>query len=252
MSARLEGFQTVRSVGSARGSTAPTQDESAFTEAARLDKQVDDSVNEINRLMREIGGRLEEVGLHVFEVYFNMDVERALSTQRQPSAGFSALLQRTGNTLNATRSQLVVSLRVAALNTRLKNTRWVDLTWSVRVELLPLLGSSLDFDALTAGVRYASQHRASVRQVREWVANKLQGATGREALTPVTTPTVTASEKAVSHYNALSRSVDRRRLINRFMNLPEDRRLSMLSNMKSGLRNLEKLTQEFEQAMSSD
>ena len=252
MSVRSNGSSAIHSGNQARSSTPQLDDQTAREEAARVERQVNDSVNEINRLMREIGGRLEEVGRHLFESYFDANAEQALAPTSNPPAGFMVLMQRSGSTLHCTRSQLVVALRVAALNTKLKNTKWVDLTWSARVELLPLLGSSMDFEALSAGVRYASQHRSSMRQVREWVANKLEGMSENNGPTPIQTPTVAASEKAVAHYNALAKSADRRKLIGRLLNLPEERQVAMLADMKSGLRNLEKLTQEFELARSSE
>jgi hypothetical protein len=252
MSVRSNGSFATRSATSARMATSHLDAQMTRQEAARLEKQVTDSVNEINRLMREIGGRFEEVGRHLFETYFDSNTEQALAPDSTRPAGFVALLQRAGSTLHATRSQLMVALRIAALNAKLRGTKWVDLSWSTRAELLPLLGSSLDFEALAAGVRYASQHRSSMRQVRDWMAKRTEGATASDTPATTPTPTVAASEKAVSHYNALSKSADRRKLINRFLNLPDERRAAMLANLKAGLRNLEKLTQEFEAAMTTE
>jgi hypothetical protein len=250
MSARNKGSVAVRSEVSGRSAKQSVEDSFEPVDSARIEKQVGESVTEINRLMREIGGRFDEIGRHLFNVYFKSDVEAALSTGRQPLE-YIALLQRAGDVLHATRSQLTVALRIAALSARLKNSKWVDLTWSTRVELLPLLGSDLDFEELGAGIRYANQHRTSMRQVREWVAKRLDGSKTESTEKPVVF-TVPASEKLATTCNALSKSATRRKLISRFMDLPDNRRAAMLTNLKGGLRSLEKLTHEFEEAMASE
>ena len=164
----------------ARTSTHPISPSAADdqrTDADReapLDPAVERSLDAlegyINRAMTEVGRQNETVADRAFTVLYEGDVAAALAVRLGNAPKYDALARRSGRTLLMDTGTLSRVVRIGALNHRLGEGKWSDLTWALKVELLPLLGAEQDFDRLGRGIAFASKPAVGRDDVRDWVA----------------------------------------------------------------------------------
>jgi hypothetical protein len=225
------------------------------TETPKLDAQtrrlVEKTIFRVNGLVAEAGERNDTIADHVFETFYDGDVQKALNPNKDAPAGFTALVEEADGALHLGRTQLFVAVRVGALNRRLERTAWTALGWTVKVELLRALGPDQSIERVSAGATFAAKQKASTREVRTWVEEQLSTAAppteGDEST--ASGPTFLAGRKALAVAAAIGKSADRRRWVNRFLKLREEEQSAYRSAVKSAARNLEKLSQELEAAM---
>jgi len=127
----------------------------------------------LNRLYGGATQRLEELANTAFRELFDGDVDEGLSPHKSNSARYQALLAMCGDSLHLDRGLLSRAVRIGALNSHFADRPWTRLPWSIKVELLPLLGADGDLKRLSSGITNASRASATVRSVREWVAANL-------------------------------------------------------------------------------
>ena len=224
-------------------------------DASTLDAQtrrlVEKAIVRVNGLVAEAGERYDAIADHVFETFYDGDVQKALNPNKEPPAGFAALVEEADGALHLGRTQLFQAVRVGALNRRLTKTAWSGLRWTLKVELLRALGPDQSMERVTAGATFTSKHKASSREVRAWVDEQLATATtpadGEELKS--TGPTFIAGRKAVEVGAAVGKSADRRRWVDRFLKLPDDEQSAYRTAVKAAARNLEKLSQEIDAAL---
>jgi hypothetical protein len=224
-------------------------------DASTLDAQtrriVEKTIVRVNGLVAEAGERNDAIADHVFETFYDGDVQKALNPNKDAPTGFAALVEEADGALHLGRTQLFCAVRVGALNRRLTKTAWSGLGWSMKVELLRALGPDQSMDRVSAGVTFASKHKASIREVRVWIEEQLATATAPSDGEDVkeTGPTFIAGRKAVEVGAAVGKSADRRRWVDRFLKLPDDEQSAYRTAVKAAARNLEKLAQELDAAL---
>ncbi len=241
-------------MGSKKHEEAPTEADAKTPQVPELDphtrRLVEKSIVRVNGLLSEVGGKYDAVADHLFETYYDGDVQRALSPTKDAPAGISALAREAEGALAMNRTALFHAVRIGALNRRFAKTVWRGLGWAVKTELLPLLGTDLNYERLSAGAAHASKTKASTRDVREWVARQLEAdAAGDEGEGPRAGPTFLAGRKALAVTSAMGKAADRRRWVDRYLKLQDDERGDFLTAVRASARILEKLAQELAAAV---
>ncbi|MFM2151877.1 MAG: hypothetical protein RL199_312 [Pseudomonadota bacterium] len=222
---------------------APTLD-------AQTRRQVEKTIARVNGLVTDAGGRYDDVADHLFETYYDGDVQRALTPAKDTPAGIAALAREADGALMLGRTLLFHAVRIGALNRRLTRTAWTGLGWSMKAELLPLLGSELSYERLSAGAVHASKTKATIREVRDYVALQLvDGSEEGEEKTAAKGPGLPAGRRALAVTAALGKAADRRRWVSGFLKMSADDRGAFLTDVKASARNLEKLAQELASAV---
>lgn len=217
---------------------------------ARTRRLVEKSIARVNGLVAEAGGRYDAIGDHLFETYYDGDVQRALTPSKDTPVGIAVLAREAEGALNLSRTMLFHAVRVGALNRRLARTAWTGLGWTVKTELLPLLGAELSYERLSAGAVHASKTKATIREARAYVAQQLAAAAEEgTAEQPRTGPGFPAGRKALAVTAAMGKAADRRRWVDRYLQLPEAEQVELRTAVKASLRNLEKLAFEFAAAV---
>jgi len=224
------------------------------TEVPELDahtrKLVEKTIARVNGLMAEAHEKYDDVADHLFETYYDGDVQRALTPLREMPAGIAALAKEADGALHLGRTMLFHAVRIGALNRRLVRTVWKNLGWTAKTELLPLLGADLSYERMTEGAVHVWKTKATVREVREYVAQRLtaaaEGDTGEGGRLG---PSFQSGRKALSVTAGLGKAVDRRRWVDRYLKLGAEARGEFLSAVKASARNLEKLAQELASAV---
>jgi hypothetical protein len=208
----------------------------------RTTRQLDELEAFINRQVTEVGHRWEAVADRTFETLFDGDVSAALAGRQLATAKYAALAARAGVSLQLDQPSLSRVVRVGAVNHRLARTDWESLPWSLKVELLPLLGQSQDFALLQKGVAVARKEGATVREVRQWVAAR-RADDGPDVVSPPKLTPLKAG-KAIAFAGALRKVAARRELADKVRELDEEQRRAFLAALGEALRNLGKLQQE--------
>jgi hypothetical protein len=217
---------------------------------ARTRRLVEKSIVRVNGLVAEAGGKYEEIADHLFETYYDGDVQRALAPAKDAPAGIAALARETEGALNLSRTMLFHAVRIGALNRRLAKTAWKGLGFTVKTELLPLLGAELSYERLSTGAVHASKTKATIREARAYVALQLETAAEDGTVDqPRTGPGFPAGRKALAVTAAMGKAADRRRWVDRYLKLPEDEQAELLNAVKATARNMEKLAVEFAAAV---
>ena len=220
---------------------------------AHTRRLVEKSIVRVNGLVAEAGGKYDDVADHLFETYYDGDVQRALTPAKDAPAGIAALAREAEGALAMSKTRLFQAVRIGALNRRLAKTVWKTLGWSMKMELLPLLGTELAYDRLSAGAVHASKTKATIREVREYVAGQLaDGTEGDEADQSQGGPGFPAGRKALAVTAALGKAADRRNWVNRYLKLPEDQQAAHLNEVRASARNLEKYAQELASATDDE
>ena len=213
---------------------------------AQTRRLVEKTIVKLNGLVTEAGERNDAIADHVFETFYDGDVQKALNPNKDVPAGFTALTEEADGALLLGRTQLFCAVRVGALNRRLGRTAWSGLVWTLKTELLRALGPDQSIERVSAGAAFAVKQKASVREVRAWVDEQLTPgeapSTGEEAKNAV--PTFIAGRKALEVGAAIGKAADRRRWVNRFLKLDEEEQGAYLAAAKASARNFEKLVQE--------
>ncbi|MFM2151933.1 MAG: hypothetical protein RL199_368 [Pseudomonadota bacterium] len=217
---------------------------------ARTRRLVEKSIVRVNGLVAEAGGKYDAIADHLFETYYDGDVQRALTPAKDTPAGIAALAREADGALRVGRTMLFSAVRVGALNRRLARTAWSGLGWTVKTELLPLLGGELSYERLSAGAVHASKTKATIREARAYVAQQLATAAEQGTVDqPRTGPGFPAGRKALALTAAMGKAADRRRWVDRYVALPADEQAELLNAVRASLRNLEKLAAEFAAAV---
>jgi hypothetical protein len=214
-------------------------------------KLVEKTIARVNGLVAEAGERNDAIADHLFETFYDGDVQKALNPNKDAPAGFTVLLGEADGALHLGRTQLFYAVRVGALNRRLAKTPWAQLGWTVKTELLRALGQDQSIDRVSEGASFASKHKASVRGVRAWVDEQFAaggGADEGDDRKPAG-PTFLAARKAVELAATMGRADVRRGWVTRVLKLQGDERGTVRAAVKSAARNLEKLAAELEAAL---
>ncbi|MFM2151862.1 MAG: hypothetical protein RL199_297 [Pseudomonadota bacterium] len=221
-------------------SPSPASQSEPVTDA-KLARTIDELESFINRAMAESGSQQERVADRVFAALYHGDVEAALSARTGSDPKYDALSARAGRSMNIDKGSLSRMLRVGALNHRLDDAQWSALPWSHKVELLPLLGTDLDFECLRKGVAFASKPDTWRSSLRDWVAHeRAKGAPPKasSALTPL------KAGKLLELGARLQRVAERRDLAERVDGLDDEARKAWMAALVMALRNLGKLHEE--------
>jgi len=217
---------------------------------ARTARLVAKSIVKVNGLAADAGGKYEEIADHLFETYYEGDVQRAITPAKDTPAGIAALARETEASLHLSRTMLFHAVRIGALNRRLAKTAWRGLGFTVKIELLPLLGADLSYERLSRGAVHASKTKATIREARIYVAQQLELAAAEgEAAQRRKGPGFPAGRKALALTAAMGKATDRRRWVDRYVLLPSDEQEELMNAVKASLRNLEKLAAEFAAAV---
>ncbi len=242
--------------GSPSSRKAVVEEAVATTAAVELDARaqrlVERTVAHINRLVGAAGGSYEEIADHLFEEIFDGDELRALGPAGETPAAFQALLKKAETDVHLSATQLKKAARIGALNRHLASTGWKELSWSLKVELLPLLGADRDVGKLDAGVRQARKKGIGVRALREWVAARRAGEVGDADGETIAGPTLATGRAAIRKAAAFGKASDRRQWIDRVRGLPEAHRQRQLVELRAAARHLQKLAEELESALAGD
>jgi hypothetical protein len=214
-----------------------------------LTKQLVDSAEKhINGLIREAGSKYEDISDYIVDKVFVGDTLSALTPGKSSPVAFTELLRRCDDTLDLPRPKVLQATRIGALNRHLAGTPWKGLSWSVKQELLPLVGADGNLTALKDGSKFASKG-LGMRAVRDWVASKLAGNAAETEPAETTAPTIASSRKAFEVANRFAKAPDRRRWLDRAEKLPEDERDALLTSLRSATKQLAKLLSDFESAL---
>ena len=229
---------------------APKSSESPVIDA-QTRRLVEKSIARLNSLVAEAGERNDAIADHVFETFYDGDVQKAVSPNKDQSPAFTALLGEADGALHMSRTQLFHAVRVGALNRRLTKTAWSGLGWTVKTELLRALGPDQSIDRVAEGAVFAAKQKTTVREVRAWVDEQLsEGASADEGDEPKAAgPTFLSARKAVELAATMSRAEIRRGWVSRVLKLQGDDRGSVRAAVKSAARNLEKLAAELDAAL---
>ena len=155
-------------------SATETRVDTAFPDLSQVQQRAVERLRDnLNRLYGGATQRLEELANTAFRELFDGDVDEGLSPHKSSSARYQALLGMCGDSLHIDKGLLSRAIRIGALNTHFADRPWARLPWSIKIELLPLLGADGDIKRLSSGIATASKVSATVRSVREWVAANL-------------------------------------------------------------------------------
>ncbi|MFM2153730.1 MAG: hypothetical protein RL199_2165 [Pseudomonadota bacterium] len=216
---------------------------------ARTRKLVERSIVKVNALVAGAGERYEEVADHLFETFYDGDVQRALGSKKDLPPGCAALLEEADGMLHLGRTMLSHAFRIGAVNRRLTKTAWSRLGWTVKTELLRALGPELSFERVLDGATLAVREKSSVREVRQWVDMKLAAdAPPVDDEATASGPAFKAGQKALDVTAALGKAADRRKWVARYLKLSDEAQADHLNAVKASARNLEKYAQELASA----
>jgi hypothetical protein len=220
---------------------------------AHTRRLVEKSIARVNGLVGEAGGKYDDIADHLFETYYDGDVQRALTPAKDTPAGIAALAREADGALMMGRTLLFHAVRIGALNRRFARTAWTGLGWSVKSELLPLLGTELSYERLLAGAVHASKTKATIRDVRAYVAGQFPAESDDdEAEDASKGPGLPAGRRALAVTAALGKAADRRRWVNGYLKMGDDDRSAFLNGVKASARNLEKLAAELASAVDDE
>jgi hypothetical protein len=226
--------------------TSPTEQLATEPDPVKLDqrsvRQVDDLEGFINRLVAEVGHRWEAIADRTFDTLFDGDVSAALAGRQMATPKYEALASRAGVSLDIGQSELSRAVRIGAINHRLPRSDWSKLSWSVKVELLPLLGAEQDFALLEKGVKAATSGPFGQREARQWVADQRTEPGDEAPRTPKLTPV--KAGKVFEFTAALRKVAGRRELSDKVRALDEEAHKAFMAALADALRNLGKLQQE--------
>jgi len=156
--------------------TMPTSEEAAPAQEALSPSQLrglESLRDDLNRLYGSATQRLNEIADKVFDEIFDGDVAEGLSPNKSSSARYRVLMTMCGTSLLVDRVQLSRASRIGALNHHFAGRPWTRLPWSIKVELLPLLGNDGDVKRLSGAIAAAGKASATVTSIRQWVAEHL-------------------------------------------------------------------------------
>ncbi len=142
---------------------------------------------EVNALVKDSDRQYDRVADRLFTVLYDGVTEAALDPNRNATSDYRAMAEMTGDTLRIDRNTLSRAVRIGALNAHLRSGPWHRLDWSMKIELLPLLGLDVNLGRLEKGAAQAVKAGATTRTLRAWVAEQ-----------------VPASEKGVGRPDGLS------------------------------------------------
>jgi hypothetical protein len=229
---------------------APTSPEATPIDA-QTRRLVEKSIVRVNGLVAEAGERNDTIADHIFETFYDGDVQKALSPNKDAPTGFTVLVGEADGALHMGRTHLFQSVRVGALNRRLKKTAWTGLGWSAKTELLRALGPDQSIDRVAEGAVFAAKQKTTVREVRAWVDEQLsERASTDEGDEPKSAgPTFLSARKAIELAATMGRADIRRGWVSRVLKLQGDDRGSVRAAVKAAARNLEKLAAELDAAL---
>lgn len=156
----------------------PTRTEDEWR--AYLDRLVDAT----NRFLRRSGLEHDAAADLLFRELFGSDVEAALSPNAKGHAteAYLRVRKRAGASLRMDGPSLSRHIRVGAMNQLRRDGAWLEMDWSKKIALLPLLALADERRAFNEGVRVAGRPNMGVRLLRKWVkahAPKRPGSVGR-------------------------------------------------------------------------
>ncbi len=246
---RQQEGQTTRKSGESEEVETETEAEALDPRAQR---EFEKLITKINSLVAEMGTRLDTIANLVFTYCFGKDAGSALDPNTTASRPLLSMLNAAGGELHLDAPTLRKYLRIGALNHKLSDGKWSELPPSIKLELLPLLGADLNYERLEAGVRYAIKEEVTVRQLRAWVANRLETSASEEPGMKPRPPSFVAGNNAVEVGVRFARVADRRRWLDKLARLPKEDRQQHLVRVKAAARNFEKLAQELEAMVNED
>lgn len=134
---------------------------------------VDASVDALNAHVRQGDLAREAAADHLFRVLLKNDVGLAFAPEPEQPATYLLVKRRTGQSLDLDGNELVVSVRIAALNQLVHEDTWQLMRWSKKRVLAGLVRSPSELKLFREGLKVAGRLNMGVRPLRAWVESRL-------------------------------------------------------------------------------
>ena len=217
-----------------------TEDDTSLSPAQQ--RKVESLCDEANKIVRENGGRLETLASSLYAGLCNGHSDGLFGGLGASTPAFRFMATLCGTRLLMTRPLLSRCVRIGFLTGKFKTGGWTRLSWSMKLELLPLVKPDGDLTTLTEGIKEAQKSSASVRSIREWVAAKLgETTTGPDEKNTVSTATATRLFAAGRRLRTVA---TRRRLAERLGKLDNAAYSALMSDLDATLKHLQQLREE--------
>lgn len=168
--AKMAGKKVEKSISTATSPAVRTEEE--------WRRFIDQVVDEANRGLRRGGLEHEAVADLLFRSLFEGDVESGLDPQAHANEAFRRLFERAGASLRMQPAEFVTYVRVGAMNQVRRDGAWLDLDWSKKTLLVPLLSRPNGRELIGDGIAFAGQPNVGVRHLRDWVQEHVAKALG--------------------------------------------------------------------------
>ena len=199
--------------------------------------------DQVNKWVRENDRRIDDIANKLFSGLTDGQPISALDPQATASAAYETMRAMCGETLRISRSLLWRAVRVGAINTHYASGGWHQLGWGMKIELLPLLGSDVDFRRLDRGIEVAVQPEATTRTVRQWVLEHLP----EESKNPGGRPKMLSAAMTTRLFEAgrrLRKVTDRRAVAERLRKLDPPALKSAIADLQATIKHLTQLHEE--------
>jgi len=220
----------------------PAHDEDDMLSPAQQ-KALESLRDDVNRLQRAATQRFDEIADKLFVGLFGGQIAPALSPHRDATAGYRAMAEMCEDSLLMDRSQLSRCVRIGALNAHFGDGGWKGLPWSIRAELLPLLGQEADLKRLASGIKAALKPGATARTVRQWVEEHLPERSAAARGRP-TELSVAATNKMLVIGKMLKLASTRRLVAQRLRRQGKTALTSAVADIESTIKSLTLLREE--------
>lgn len=229
------------------GKAAPVPGPVARTQA-EWRRFLDDVVDRANRAVKRSGLEHETAADLLFEALFEGDVEAALDPESRPTEAYARVLERAGASLRLDAPDLSRHVRIGALNQLRRDGVWLDMDWSKKVELLPLLAIDDQRKSFNEGVSFAVGPNVGVRHVREHVqqhVKRLPGSTGRPRNSDEFT--LSAGTRFTGTGVLLKSEEHRKAFATRLDKAPPERRRELIRDLRETFEGLRALLDELDE-----
>lgn len=207
---------------------------------------VDDVVDRANRQIRVAGLHYEGVADLLFRELFGADVDAALEPEIRGTEAFDRVLERAGASLRMYPGELVMYVRIGAMNQHRRDGAWLDADWSKKILLVALLSLPLGRELIKEGIALAGQPNFGVRHLRKWVQSKVTKAVGSRGRPRKEVFSLTSGARLAEAGVQLKSEKQRRAFLRQLATVRPEKRQELVRDLRDALDGLAALVGELE------
>jgi hypothetical protein len=181
----------------------------------------------------------------LFKDLYGSNVNEAIFAHKHPTDALRRVSERAGASLDLTLADLLLYVRIGALNENRNDGAWSDLRWSKKKLLAPLLDLRDGTKLFAEGIARAGRPNVGVRHLREWTKSltvRAPGSVGRPREEDVIS--LPAGKKFANTGVRLRSEKQRRAFVKKVAALTPQAREAFVKDLKDALGGLQLLLDE--------